>query len=187
MPARQSVLGFRLMAAEFRIRDLLRPPRAMLEEAGIAPGMCVLDYGCGPGSYVVAAAGMVGQAGKVYALDVHPLAIASVRRLSVRKCLANVVTILSDCKTGLTDGEVDVVLLYDVLHDVHDPRPLLDELHRVLKPKGILSVSDHHLREREIVSLLAHGGAFRLLSKGKRTYAFSLEKLRMSPPAGMGA
>jgi ubiquinone/menaquinone biosynthesis C-methylase UbiE len=57
----QSNLGFRLMAAEFRIRDLLWPRRAILEEVGTRPGMRVLDYGCGPGSYVLPASQMVGE------------------------------------------------------------------------------------------------------------------------------
>jgi ubiquinone/menaquinone biosynthesis C-methylase UbiE len=187
MAARQSNLGFRLMAAEFRIRDLLWPRRAILEEAGIGPDMCVLDYGCGPGSYVVPAAEMVGRSGKVYALDLHPLAIASVRKLSLRKRLTNVLTICSHCQTGLADGEVDVVLLYDVLHDVRDPGPLLDELHRVLKPKGVLSVSDHHLRESGIVSLLTRGDLFRLLSAGKWTCAFSPQQLPVPSPVGREA
>jgi ubiquinone/menaquinone biosynthesis C-methylase UbiE len=169
----QSSLAFRLMAAEFRIRDFLSPRRAILEEAGIGPGMRVLDYGCGPGSYVLPAAQIVGEAGKVYALDIHPLAITTVRKLSARKGLANVVTILSDCNTGLADREVDVVLLYDVLHDISNPEPLLRELHRVLKPDGVLSVSDHHLKEQRSLALITEQGLFRVLRKGKWTHAFA--------------
>jgi ubiquinone/menaquinone biosynthesis C-methylase UbiE len=172
MPARQSNLGFRLMAAEFKIRDLVRPRRTILQEAGIGPGMRVLDYGCGPGSYVLPTSEMVGRSGKVYALDMHPLAIASVRKLSLRRHLANVVTVFSHCKTGLTDGEVDVALLYDVLHDVNDPGPLLAELHRVLNPNGVLSASDHHLSEVRLTASITGHGLFRLLRKGKWTYAF---------------
>jgi len=171
--ALQSNLGFRLMAAEFAVRDLLWPRRVMLEEAGLRAGMCVLDYGCGPGSCVLPAARIVGDKGKVYALDLHPLAIAAVRRLSARKSLANVITILSDCKTGLTEGEVDVVLLYDVLHDIEDPEPLLSELNRVLKPNGLLSVSDHHLKGQRLVALVTDQGLFRPLRKGKWTHGFA--------------
>ncbi|MDI6886277.1 MAG: methyltransferase domain-containing protein [archaeon] len=48
--------------------------------------------------------------------------------------------------------EVDVVLLYDTFHTLGDPNGVLEELHRVLKPDGILSFSDHHMKENEIVS-----------------------------------
>ena len=54
--------------------------------------------------------------------------------------LSNVMTILSDRDTGLSDESIDVVLLYRTFYIVKDKRGLLDELHRVLKPGGILSV-----------------------------------------------
>ena len=48
-----SKVGFKLMTLAFRIRDLLRPRLDVLKEAGIEPGFSILDYGCGPGSYIV--------------------------------------------------------------------------------------------------------------------------------------
>lgn len=173
MTGRQSSLSFRLMALEFKLRDRLWPRRTIAEEAGIGPGMRVLDYGCGPGSYVVAVAEMVGESGRIYALDSHPLAMASIRRLRQHKGLTNVETILSDCHTGLGEGEVDIVLLHDVLHDVRTPRPLMRELHRVLKPEGVLSLSDRHMKEEEIIHRLTGDGLFRLLRRGRKTYSFS--------------
>ena len=82
-------------------------------------------------------------------------------------------TICSDCNTGLPDNSVDVVLLYDTLHSLSDPNGVLEELRRVLKPDGILSFSDHHMKENEIVSKVTSRGLFRLSRKGKRTYSFS--------------
>ncbi len=168
----RSSLEFRLMALEFSIRDLLWPRRVILNEVGIRSGMRVLDYGCGPGSYTLPASRMAGKTGRVYALDMHPLALASVRRLRARRKLTNVTTILSDCNTGLGESEVDVALLYDVLHDVEDPTPLLRELHRVLKPQGLLSASDHHLKGQRVATLVTAQGLFRLLRKGRWTYDF---------------
>jgi ubiquinone/menaquinone biosynthesis C-methylase UbiE len=45
-------LMFNGMSVVFKVRDLLQPPRKVLEEVGIKPGLRVLDYGCGPGGYV---------------------------------------------------------------------------------------------------------------------------------------
>ncbi len=45
----------------------------------IKPGTHVLDYGCGPGNYTIVAAELVGPSGKVYAVDIHPLAIREVQ------------------------------------------------------------------------------------------------------------
>jgi ubiquinone/menaquinone biosynthesis C-methylase UbiE len=148
----------------------------ILKEVGIKTGFHVLDYGCGPGSYIMPLAKLVGESGKIYALDVHSLAIRAVESIAARKRLANVQTILSDCQTGLQTSSVDVVLLYDILHDLIDANGVLKELYRVLKPKGILSVSDHHIKQDEIISKVTSVGLFRLSTKGRRTQSFSKEE-----------
>ena len=168
----ESNLGFRLMAFAYRFRDLRLPRKNILNEVGIKPGFRVLDYGCGPGSYIVPLAELVGESGRVYALDMHPLAIQRVKDIASKKKLANVETILSERQTGLPDDSLDAVLLYDIFHHLCDPDAILKELHRVLKPDGILSLSDHHMKENEIVSGVTNSGLFSLSRKGQRTYTF---------------
>ena len=163
---------FKFMSFGYKFRDLFLPRKNTLKEVGIKPGFHVLDYGCGPGGYIIAAAELAGKSGKIYALDIHPLAIETVQNMASKKQLTNVETICSDCETGLPDNSVDVVLLYDTLHTLSDPNGVLEELHRVLKPNGILSFSDHHMEENEIVSEVTNRGLFRLSRKGERTYSF---------------
>ncbi len=54
----------------------------------------------------MAVAELVGKSGKIYALDIYPLAIQSVQRIASKKQLTNLETICSDCKTGLPDNGV---------------------------------------------------------------------------------
>ncbi len=166
-------LRFMAMRSAFAIRDLLRPRSRILEEVPIMYGSRVLDYGCGPGSYTIPAAGLAGPEGLVYALDMNALAIKRVRELVARKGCSNVKTILSDCDTGLEDNSIDVVLLYDILHAVRDPVCVLTELHRVLKPGGTLSFSDHHLKKEEILLRITAGRLFAFAGHGKYTYRFT--------------
>jgi ubiquinone/menaquinone biosynthesis C-methylase UbiE len=168
----ESDLHFRIMSFAFKLRDIFLPRKNILKEVGIRPGFCVLDYGCGSGSYITAAAELVGGVGVIYALDIHPLAVERARRIASRNHLANVETIQSDCATGLSDDSVDVVLFYDVFHKLSDPDSVLEELHRVLKPDGILSFSDHHMKEDVIMSGVIEGGLFELSEKGKKTCSF---------------
>jgi len=161
------------MSLTYKFRDFFLPRMNILKEVGIKPGSHVLDYGCGPGSYIIPLAELVGKSGKIYALDIHPLAIQMVQNIASKRQLTHVETISSDCKTGLPDNSVDVVLLYDTFHDLSDPNGVLEELHRVLKPNRIMSFSDHHMKENEIVSKVTNKGLFRLSRKGKRAYSFS--------------
>ena len=167
--------GFKLMCLWFRVRDLLSPPGSILAEVRIGPGFHVLDYGCGPGSFSIVAADVVGQSGKVYAVDINPLALQRVQRVASGKGLRNIKTISTDCATGLESDTIDVVLLYDTYHDLDEPSSVLTELHRVLKPGSILSFSDHHLGEDEIPARVAGDGLFRLSSEGRKTYSFVQE------------
>ena len=168
-----SNVHFKLMSFGYKFRDFFLPRMNILREVGIQPGFHVLDYGCGPGGYIIAAAKLVGKSGKIYALDIHPLAIQRVQSTASKKQLANVETICSDCKTGLPDKSIDIILLYDIFHGLSEPNEVLGELHRVLKPNGILSLSDHHMKENEIASKVTDKGLFGLLRKGKRVYNFS--------------
>jgi ubiquinone/menaquinone biosynthesis C-methylase UbiE len=163
---------YRLMALTLKLRDLFLPRKNILKEVGVKPGFYVLDYGCGPGSCLRPLAELVGHSGKIYALDIHPLAIRMVKKLAAKNKLTNVQTIHSHCKTGLPDSSVDAVLLYDTYHNLNEPNEVLKELHRVLKPDGVLSFTDHHMKKDEIISKVTSEGLFRLSRKGKRTYSF---------------
>lgn len=113
-----SNFSFKAMTLVLRIRDIFRPTHKVLSEVDIIkPGAHVLDYGCGPGNYTIAAAILVGPSGKVYAVDIHAHAISEVQNKADIKGLRNVQTILTDCNTKLPDSSVDIVLLFYVLHD----------------------------------------------------------------------
>jgi ubiquinone/menaquinone biosynthesis C-methylase UbiE len=168
-----SSFGFKLMSLMFKVRDFLRPRIDILKEAGIESGFSVLDFGCGPGGYIVPLAELVGRSGKINALDVHPLAIRVVKRIATRKGIKNIATVESDCSTGLPDNSVDVVLLYDVFHDLARPDDVLRELHRILKPGGRLSFSGHHMKQVEVLTRVTGAGMFRFIRKGKKTYSFA--------------
>ncbi len=172
MEKTMSNLQFRGMTVLFYLRDRLRPREAILEEVRMERGYRVLDYGCGPGAYSVLSAQAVGESGRVYALDIHPLASQMVEAKAARMHLANIQTIVSDCATGLPDDSIDVALLYDIFHMLGNREEVLRELRRVLKPDGILSFSDHHMKEESIKGGVAGGGLFELVEKGKFTYNF---------------
>ena len=108
----------------------------------IKEGQTFLDYGCGAGSFTFPAARMVGEKGKVYALDCFPRQLEIVREESKKRGLTNIETILSNGRIELSDASIDVVWMCDVLHEIKERREVLKELHRVLRGKGTLVIYD---------------------------------------------
>ena len=161
------------MILMFKIRDFLRPRSDVLKEAGIKPGFSVLDFGCGPGGYIMPLVELVGSSGRIHALDIHPLAIRRVKKTAASKGIENIEVIESDCSTHLPDNAVDTVLLYDVFHDLARPDAVLRELHRVLKPGGTLSFSDNHMEEKEVIARITGPGIFKFVKRGRKTYSFA--------------
>ena len=171
--APMSDFHFKLMSFLFSIRDSLLPRKKILDEIRIKPGYKILDYGAGSGSYSLIAAEIVQEKGKIFALDIHPLAVKKIKDKAKKKGLKNIETILSYCDTGLDDRSLDIVFLHDTYHDLTEPDKIIDEIHRVLKPEGILSFNDHHIKGDKPVTELEKNGLFRFVRKGKKVYIFS--------------
>jgi ubiquinone/menaquinone biosynthesis C-methylase UbiE len=155
-------IAFRAMSLYFALRHRLDDVRKPLKQAGIKAGQTVLDFGCGPGHYAIAAAKMVGAKGKVYALDIQPLAAQSVEKKAKKEGLTNIVTIVSNRDTRLPDQSVDIALAYDMISMVKDKEALAKEVHRVLKPNGIFSVLVEHIKVEDVLKILEKDGLFSL-------------------------
>ncbi|MHA1727230.1 MAG: class I SAM-dependent methyltransferase, partial [Promethearchaeota archaeon] len=169
---KQSNLDFKCMSFFFKIRDKFNPPINKVRKTKIRTGNAVLDYACGIGSYSIAAAEIVGSSGKVFAADIHPIAIEKVNKMAHKKNLGNVQAILTDCNTGLKDGSIDVVIFFDAIHGISNMGCILEEFHRVLKPNTRLYVDDHHLNEHEIIAKITEGDMFKFTENEDGIYNF---------------
>ena len=137
----------------------------VFQKVGISQGQTALDYGCGPGIFTIPCARIVGEKGKVYALEVRPEALKRVKEKAEGEGLGNVETILADSSmlaTGLSDRSMDVILVYDVMHDISEKMALLEELHRVLKRDGFLSIFPMHMGTDRMLEIMKHCPLFRL-------------------------
>lgn len=138
-------LSFRLMSFVLSIRDFLFPVGKKLDQFNIENGFIIVDFGCGPGSFVEHASKLVGNNGKVYAVDVHPLAIKAIKEKAKSKTLANVAPVLSIGYPVDIDSHIaDVIYALDMFHHIKDTRGFLKELHRLLKPNGTLFIESGH-------------------------------------------
>ena len=65
-------------------------PLDLLKRAGVQAGDQVLDWGCGAGFFALPAAGLVGEAGSIVAVDVQPEMVAATQQAAAEAGLAKV-------------------------------------------------------------------------------------------------
>lgn len=145
-PERMPDFAFRSMVWMMNVEDFFwRRIEGRVQTFGIQPGMAVVDYGCGPGRYTTRFARLVGEGGRVYAVDIHELALAEVQRRAGRLGLRNVTPVLArGYDSTLPAGVADMICCLDMFFGVRDPTALLTELRRILKPGGVLLIDDGH-------------------------------------------
>jgi len=122
----------------------------ILREFGIKSGQKILDFGCGTGVYSVIASRIIGNTGKIYALDYDEDPLEELSKKINTQDIKNIEIIKTSKKIliPLKSNSLDVVLMYDVYHliDKNDRIKLLDEIYRVLKSNyGILSYFATHI------------------------------------------
>jgi ubiquinone/menaquinone biosynthesis C-methylase UbiE len=139
--------------------------RTIIDLLALAPGMKVLDAGCGPGRLTLPAARAVGPEGEVLAVDIQEGMLARVREKAGEAGLENVAYLQAELGGGkLPTDHFDRAMLVTVLGEIPDQVAALKEIYGALKPGGILSVTevifDPHFQSRESVLRVAREAGF---------------------------
>ena len=112
--------------------------RQFFSEAGLAPGMHVLDVGSGAGDVAILAADMVGANGSVIGTDRSPTAIATAQARAEVLALRNVTFRRGDPTELEFDRPFDAVAGRLILLFYPDPALALQKLARHLRPGGVM-------------------------------------------------
>lgn len=128
------------------IRRWLQPPDKLIERSGIKPGMTVMELGCGSGAFTTFVARVVGEQGKVYAVDIQPAMLEQLEKKLARPGNRDIKNIelrqASAYALPFEDLSLDLVYMVTVLQEIPDRNRALQEIKRVLKPDGILAVTE---------------------------------------------
>jgi ubiquinone/menaquinone biosynthesis C-methylase UbiE len=114
-------------------------PKISLESIGLRSGMVFMDVGCGYGFFTIPAAQIVGEKGRVYAVDIDAAAIDQLKHEAAEKGLKNIRAEAGAAEeTVFCDACADIVFYSIVLHDFRDPAKVLHNAKRMIKPNGTL-------------------------------------------------
>ena len=112
--------------------------RQYLIEAGIGPGMRVLDIGSGVGDVAFLAAELVGPQGRVVGVDQSLDALGLARSRAMEQSLANVTFSHGQVSAMAFDQQFDAAIGRYVLCWQPDPVALVQQISRWVRPGGIV-------------------------------------------------
>ena len=125
-------------------RDILDAGE-VLKATGLRMGDIFLDAGSGDGYISIEASNMVRDNGKIYAIDMYPKSIETVKKEIKNRNLDNIEAVVADIRKAipLDENSVDRILMANVLHgfveggEVND---VMTNIVKILKSGGIFTV-----------------------------------------------
>ena len=116
----------------------------LLAALELQPGETVADIGAGTGYFTFPMAGMVGEGGRVLAVDIQPEMLALIKQRMETDNQQNIEPILAtETDPRLPSGAVDLVLLVDAYHEFSWPREMGEAMAKALKPGGTLVLVEY--------------------------------------------
>lgn len=123
----------------------------MLRNLGIKTGMTVCDMGCGNGFYSLKMAKLVGDQGKVLAVDIQPEMLGLLRVRAKDAGVTNIETIAGTVvQPFLPENQVDLILCVDVYHEFSHPAKMLAAMRRALTDKGMLVLVEFRTEDPKV-------------------------------------
>lgn len=164
------------------IRRWFQDPEKILSPY-ISEGMTVLDIGPGMGFFTIPAARMVGDSGRVIAVDLQEKMLKSlIKRAEKAGVAGRIITKLCEPDNLGVSEPIDLCLAFNVVHEVPDASALFSQIRAILKPTGRLLLAEPagwHVSEKDFEGTLAKASAAGLNLVGR-------PKIRRSQSALLG-
>ena len=154
-----------LGALEGPDRDAYQKPEQVMDALGIADGARVADLGAGGGWFTIRLARRVGPNGIVYAEDIQPQMLESIKRRVEREQLQNVRSVLGKPEDpNLPRGELHAVLIVDTFNAFEEPVIVLQRVREALRPGGRVGIMEDRV-DPEVVIEAARAAGLRLAKR----------------------
>jgi predicted methyltransferase len=126
-------------------RDVFNHRKDVVAALALKPGMAVADVGAGTGLFSRMFSFLVGETGKVYAVDISDEFVAHIERIAQQQKMSNIKGVV--CRPDsveLPPASVDLVFICDTYHHFEFPHKTMRSIHKALKPKGQVVLIDFH-------------------------------------------
>ncbi len=150
-----------------RRRKMLSPEKT-LTSLGLHEGDIMADIGCGIGYFSIPASKIVGNNGKIFALDILPEMLYQVEIKAKENNCSNIKTVLTEENDlKLEEETITYAFLSVILHETEQLDKFLENVKKIISPKGKIAIIEwkkinskdgppieHRLDKLEIIKLL---------------------------------
>jgi 2-polyprenyl-3-methyl-5-hydroxy-6-metoxy-1,4-benzoquinol methylase len=139
------------------LRRFIHNPKTIFEDH-VMPGATVMDIGCGMGYFTLGLAELVGDTGKVIAVDLQQEMLDIMLKRAKRKGLEHRITPHRAEPDSINNStKVDFILLFWMVHEVPDPSSFFREVAANLKSNGKILYSEpvFHVPAKKFHEILA--------------------------------
>ena len=141
------------------------PQDNIIDGFGIHKGDTVINYGCRPSNYLKRTSELVGESGKIHAVDIQNLSIEAVKKVLNKYGLTNVEPLLA--KNGansniLENNIADIILAMDMFQQAQEKNPFSQELHRLIKADGFLLIKSDHISLENARKLILESSVWKI-------------------------
>jgi ubiquinone/menaquinone biosynthesis C-methylase UbiE len=125
-------------------RDVYDHREEVVKACRLKPELVVADIGAGTGLFTRLFSPLVGERGRVYAVDIAQDFVKHVEKTAVEQGLRNVVGVVCDAQSvKLPAASIDVAFTSDTYHHFEFPQKTLASIREALRPGGQLIVVDY--------------------------------------------
>jgi len=123
--------------------DPKNKPDQIIEAISLKHGQSIADIGSGGGYFSLRFAKMIGEEGRVYAVDTKPEFLEYVKNSAREEGLDNVIPTLVSGDLDLPEKSLDLIFMRNVTHHIPNRVEYFKSLKRFLKPDGRIAIIEY--------------------------------------------
>ncbi len=138
------MIEFKAKMFNKKASDSKSKPDQIVSAIGLKPGQTIADIGTGGGYFSLRFAGIVGEKGKVYAIDTNPKFLEFVKNTAEEKGLNNITTVLAKGgKLNLPEQSLDFIFMRNITHHIPNRIEYFKNLKGFLKFDGRIVITEY--------------------------------------------